>query len=53
MILLHPNIVTNLRVVSKLSSLLITTLTYQAPKIHIYIYIYIYMNILNHIFKLD
>ena len=45
MMLLHPNL--NARVVFKLCSLLITTLTYLHQKHDIY------MNIVNHIFNSD
>ena len=48
MMQLHPNLAANARVVAKLNSLLITTLTYiyiythTHTHTHIYIYIYIY-----------
>ena len=49
MMQLHPNLAANARVVAKLNSLLITTLTYYIY-IYIYIHIYIYIYIYTHIY---
>ena len=47
MMLLHPNLVKNARIVFKLCSLLITKLTIMHQKHDTY------MNILNHVFNSD